>query len=439
MANGALLPIVFALFGSFIVFLYNPIATRIEIFGIGRSLKSGGFDNFHGEGLQVYDDTIAAEDLHLHEPSGLIYGVAEERADSRAEWFPPVLHFKNPKNLGQAHFFTISPHDADVKAHPLEMVNFKGPFISHGFDIYSPAEDSNVVYLIAINHLPDPSVLLPASERPSDPAQPAARSQIEIFKHAVGSSKVEHLRTVRHPLIRTPNDIYALNEHDFYVTNDHLHREGLKRDLEDMGHEDFGAWSDVIHIFLSPYSLSSPDPTVGITATVALDNVQNPNGLGHGRTPDEILLNRAAGGVMHTVQANPKTKKWNITDTVQFASTIDNPSYFHDPYAAETGRDASGFVICGLAQAIKFPHPEINPTVVWLVSQQSRPSERSETLLKLGDWNQKMLFMDDGKSVNTGSIGIIVAIKPERKGEKKAWLFVSGPLSSAVVRTKIDL
>lgn len=438
MSNGALLPIVFALFGSLAVFLYNPIATRIEIFGIGRSLKSGGFDNFHGEGLQLYDDTIAAEDLHLHEPSGLIYGVAEERANSRSEWFPAVANFKNPRDLGQAHFFTISPHDADATAHPLKMTNFRGPFISHGFDVYSPPEDSNLVYIVAINHLPDPSALLPPSDQPSDPPQPAARSQIEIFKHEVGSSTVQHLRSVRHPLIRTPNDIYALNEHDFFVSNDHLNREGLKRDLEDMGHDDFGAWSDVIHVFISPSDMSSPDPTAGLLATVSLENVQNPNGLGHGRTADEILLNRAAGGVMHTARADPITKKLNITDTVQLASTIDNPSYFHDPYAAETGRDASGFVICGLAQAIKFPHPEINPTVVWLVSQHSRPGDRSETL-KIGEWDQKMLFMDDGKTMNTGSIGIIVAIKPERKGEKKAWLFVSGPMSKAVIRTKIDL
>jgi hypothetical protein len=87
-----------------------------------------------------------------------------------------------------------------------------------------------------------------------------------------------------------------------------------------------------------------------------------------------------------------------------------------------------------VSRAIKFPAGEDddgtggegrNPVVVWLVN------ERRE---------QKLLFQDDGRIVSTASTAVLVAIDPdENENKKQAWLFVTGPLSKAVVVAKIDL
>lgn len=43
----------------------------------------------HGTDLRVIDNTTHAEDLHYHEPSGLIFTAAERDETRRSVWFPP--------------------------------------------------------------------------------------------------------------------------------------------------------------------------------------------------------------------------------------------------------------------------------------------------------------------------------------------------------------
>ena len=344
----------------------------------------------------------------------------------------------------------------------LHIVNFTGPFIAHGFDIWWDPADEGSVYFFAVNHLPNPAYAILAKDDPKNTDIPKARSQIEIFHLQVGSLEIGHVRSIRHPDIRTPNDVFAISKREFYVTNDHFHREGGMRALEDIGHHDFGAWSDIKHVFISHLN-SKTDPASGFTIHTAASDLQNPNGLGHGRTYEEVLMARAASGMLHTMeQVRPsKNKKsattdehdsWdpqtarhlNTTSTIQCPSTIDNPFYFHDPYAKEMGRDASGLVMAGLAFAAAWPQ-KINPSVVWLIqpppsSSSSGSSSSSTTSLPISTWQSKLIFSDDGHKMNSASTGILVAIPPSGNGGKKqAYLFVAGPVCEGVIRTKIDL
>ncbi len=302
----------------------------------------------------------------------------------------------------------------------LTLTDFSGPFITHGIDIWSPTDDSDEVYILAINHLPNPAFVASNGK-----LGPQARSQVELFHHTIGSSEAKHLRSIWNPLIRTPNDIYAKNANSFYVTNDHYYRKGEMRTLEDVG---FGLtpWSDIVYIELD--DLHAQDASEGVTATIAKDNIQNPNGFGHGKEDSEILICRAAAGVMEFAKSEPNDNL-TITESLQVPNTIDNPFYFHDPYVEETGRDASGYVIAGLAQAIKFPSPA-DPVVVWLAQRGERP----------GSWVHNKLFQDDGKIMNTASIAVLIAIDPKKNGGKKqAWLYVTGPMSSGVGVSTVDL
>lgn len=228
--------------------------------------------------------------------------------------------------------------------------------------------------------------------------------------------------------MRTPNDVYAKNANSFYITNDHYYREGAMRTLEDVGF-DSTPWSDLVYIELA--DLAVEHPSMGVTAMIARDDIQNPNGLGHGKDDNEILICRAAAGVMEIAKAKSHNNL-TITNSIQYPNTLDNPSYFLDPYVKETGRDASGYVMAGLGRAITFPS-SANPVVVWL-TQPGGIGNNAGTLV------HKKLLEDDGYTLNTASTAVLIAIDPKENGEKKqAWLFVTGPMSRGVAVSKVSI
>ncbi|MCJ1453878.1 hypothetical protein MMC28_004227 [Mycoblastus sanguinarius] len=411
--KAASLPIIITLLVSLTAVLYRPLSLRVEVLGLNRPLSK--IQNIHGEDFRIIPDTLYCEDLHHHLHSSLLFGASEEKPETRMKWFPPISRFEDPRTLDQGTIVVINPETK--KAKRLTLTNFSGAFITHGIDIWSPENDPDSVYIFAVNHLPNPAYLLSNAT-----GIPKARSQIELFHHTIGSSEAKYLRSIWNPQIRTPNDIYAINEHAIYFTNDHYYREGAIRTFEDAA-SGIARWSDIIHLDLS--DLTAKDASAGITAAVAKGSIQNPNGFGHGKNSDEILVNRAAAGILEIAQPGPYPHL-DFIDSIQIPNTIDNPFYFHDPYAKETGRDASGYVLAGLARAAKFPTGE-DPVTVWWVSAS-------------GDRTQRLLFQDDGKTVSTASTAVLIAIDPKKnKGLKQAWLFVTGPISQGVASLKVDL
>jgi hypothetical protein len=175
---------------------------------------------------------------------------------------------------------------------------------------------------------------------------------------------------------------------------------------------------------------ASGHDTTGVTATTALRNYHNPNGLGHSNNPDEVLLTDAAGGELYVLARNPSTHVLTPLQRIQLDSTIDNPSYYVDEWATP-GRNASGYILAGLlrgaalADAIMDDEEGI-PSVVWHVR---------------GDTGEKrVLFQDEGRRVRSASAAVVVGIDPvENGGRKEGWLFVTGFVSEAVVAAKVGL
>lgn len=306
----------------------------------------------------------------------------------------------------------LTTHQTKI-AKRLTLVNFSGPFITHGIELFSPPSDPTTLLIYAINHLPNPFHTL------SNSTIPSARSQLELFTHTLGTDHATHLRSIWHPLIRTPNDIYALSSQTIYVTNDHHYRSGPLRGIEDVGF-DLTPWSNIIHISLS--ALSTSDPSSGLTATIALPSIQNPNGLGHGKSDSEILINRAASGILELASTSiTHPPSLNLTSRIQLPSTLDNPTYYHDPYSKLTGYSSSGYVLAGLARASKFPDPSHqDPVVVWLVQPDGVDGEGEVKYV------QKKIFQDDGRRISTASTAVLVGIDPEgNKGMKQVCCILS--------------
>jgi hypothetical protein len=113
----------------------------------------------------------------------------------------------------------------------LRLTNFSLPFNTQGVDIYSSPADPETIFIFAVNHLPNYTNL-----GGSNLSILEARSQIVLFKRKLGSHEAQHLRSIQHPLIRTPNDIYARSAHKIFVTNDHYYREGIMRLAENIAY-----------------------------------------------------------------------------------------------------------------------------------------------------------------------------------------------------------
>lgn len=223
--------------------------------------------------------------------------------------------------------------------------------------------------------------------------------------------------------------MYAVSPTEIYVTNDHRYYDGLWRTLEDMWP---GAmWSDVIHA-----TLSAADGSV--EARVAVDKLHNPNGLGHGRDADEILLASAVGGYVQLGRRSADGGGSTIVldDVIDLESAVDNPSWYADPYAGAAG-DASGFVFGGITRAIDIAKTGGDPegkegVMVWHV----KPSNESEA----GKWEKTLLWQDDGSNIRNAATAVLVGIDPQQEGGKKrGWLFVTGFSSENAVAVKVDL
>lgn len=191
------------------------------------------------------------------------------------------------------------------------------------------------MYIFAVNHVPNEAVYPRSGGTPeTDPGTaPKTASRIEVFHHVIGSDTVEYIRTIAHPLIKTPNDIYAVSPTEIYTTNDHYYFDGLIRQVEDFWPG--ATWSNVIHATVSEDG--------SVQADAALDKLHNPNGLGHGRAKDEILVSSATGGNLWIGKLPSESKIIQVEDNIDLDTCTDNPTYFSDPYSV-IGADASGFV-----------------------------------------------------------------------------------------------
>lgn len=319
----------------------------------------------------------------------------------------------------------------------MALENFSGPLITHGIDVIpDPDAPETAVYVFVVNHLPNPEFW---NEGKKD--APKARSQVELFHHVLGSSVATHVRSIWHPLITTPNDIYAESPRSFYVTNDHYYREGLLRQVEDIVTE--AKWSTTIHVQIS--DLQAKESDAGLTASVALTGIQTNNGIGRGASPDETLVTSSESGLLYLLEPSAKeTKNENDKvlkplEAIYLNSTIDNPYYYSDPYRTGTGpeNDASGYLLSGLSRAVDVPHTHTDPAakdgvLVWHVQPGRNPAVRR--------WETRLLFEDDGSRIRSASGAVIVPIDPASEGgKKKGWLFVTGYLAESMVAVKVDL
>lgn len=412
--------------------LFNPLHQRLTTFGALR----GQVQNIHGvDGLRTIPGTSMCEDLHLEHTTNQLFAACQQDPELRAKWFPPLEVWTDHTATGGGAIVRIDPISMTAKT--LTLKDFDIPMVTHGIDILNDPEDPSLLWIYAVSHLPNPDRW---DVEPRRTDLPPERAHIEIFTHRLGTDEAQHVRSVRHPEITMPNDIVAISTSSFYVTNDHIHYEGLKRAWEDIGTQRTAATPDTV--LVEVFSLEEKSPTAGVKVTTALHAVHNNNGLGRGSPyyPEEVIVVDASGGVV-TRTARREDNTLKVLERIQTDSTLDNPSYYHDAFAT-LGNNASGYILPGLGHAYKmagdFPHNDRPiPSLVWHI----RANEHDVHFEGKGNvWEKRLIFQDDGRGLRSASGAVMVGIDPkENGGKKQGWLFVTGFASLAAVAVKVEL
>lgn len=412
--------------------LFNPLHQRLTTFGVLR----GQIKNIHGvDGLRTIAGTNMCEDLHLETTTNQLFAACQQDAEQRAQWFSPLEVWTDHTATGGGAIVRIDP--VWMTATTLTLKGFDLPMVTHGIDILNDPEDTSLLWIYVVSHLPNPERW---DVKPRRTDLPPEQAHIEIFTHRLGTDEAQHVRSVHHPGITMPNDIVAISPSSFYVTNDHIHHEGLKRAWEDIGTQSTAAIPNTVLVEVS--KLQEKSPTAGVKVTTALRAVHNNNGLGRGSPyhPEEIIVLDASGGVV-TRTARGKDHSLRVLERIQMDSTLDNPSYYHDPFATPSN-NASGYILPGLGRGYKmagdFPHNDRPiPSLVWHLRANGHEVDFEG---KRNVWEKRLIFQDDGRGLRSASGAVMVGIDPkENEGRKQGWLFVTGFASFAAVAVKVDL
>lgn len=194
-------------------FVVPRVKTLLAINGYRRDWTNKNTDRC----TQIHPNVLqGCEDIHLYESGAAryLFAICSEDMEKRKLWFPGIAHRSDPGIHIVDKLFALNLDNDELTY--ISFQGFKTDFVSHGFDVIGEPNSPRSVALYAINHLPSGSV-------------------VEKFVHTLGTDTAKHVRTFddqKH--VFTPNDLHVVDVVDdrFYVTNDHMFKEGLKRDLE---------------------------------------------------------------------------------------------------------------------------------------------------------------------------------------------------------------
>ncbi|XP_046884237.1 serum paraoxonase/arylesterase 2-like [Hypomesus transpacificus] len=145
---------------------------------------------------------------------------------------------------GPGKIYSLDLQDSRIKPVELRMDR------SFDFDSFNPhgistlLYDDDTVYIFVVNH-------------------PQSKSQVEIFRFVEEENSIVHVKTIKHDLLHSVNDIIAVGVESFYATNDRYFTDSIWRQLEPLLDQ---PWCNVVYY--------SPDQV-----TVVADGYYSANGI----------------------------------------------------------------------------------------------------------------------------------------------------------------
>ncbi|MCS7073832.1 MAG: SMP-30/gluconolactonase/LRE family protein [Bacteroidia bacterium] len=288
--------------------------------------------------LQKIYGTPGAEDIAVSK-EGIAFISSDDRRAKR-----------NKKEINGA-IYTLNLESQDINL-VNQTANFRFPFHPHGISLW---QKNNETYLQVINHRTE------------------KETTIEIFSW--NQAKLNHIKTIKHPLLYSPNDIQATDAETFLVTNDPLTRSSFGFLLQALLRlkRDNITWFD------------------GNEAKIVAKKISFPNGIAIKPNSDSVYVASIFSRKIYCYRWDSVQKKLIYKSKIRIGSSPDNLDF-----------DAEGnlWTTChpSLLQFTKHSYDEtrICPTVVYKISNLHQKKPILEKV-----------FYNNGKDISGASVAVL--------------------------------
>ncbi|CAG8447824.1 13061_t:CDS:2 [Dentiscutata heterogama] len=351
----------------------------------GPAQKYNGGKCRYLEGLKLK----LCEDIKIHHASGLAYLACGDKQSSKTySWPPPIDTYKNIPLRGTFYVYNIKTD----KLTPLILKNFadEEDFILHGFGIYeSPIEPDNLYFFI-INHKRTGSV-------------------IELFEHKINTFELNHLKTFKHDLIYSPNNVVPVSKDEFYITNDFYSQSYWKIQFEMLARL---RWSNVV------FHSSKAN-----TTEIVVDGLIVANGINVNWDYSRIFIGTSGTGELLIYERKPDSKL-KMLDTINVEHLVDNVNV--DPVTGE------------IYLAVAHNGPELFLYASGLTCLSKKPSfgvikisnNTKEDKFYGIKYAKEKIFEDDGTFFHSLSVAA--------GDSRRKVMFWGSPFAEGVVRCELD-
>ena len=283
-----------------------------------------------------------AEDITIDQTTGIAYVSADQRRAT----------FQDKQNPVQGTIYWVDLNKPDQA--PVNMLpNFKKDFHPHGIYFYRAKSGKQILF--AVNHSKKNTI-----------------QSIERFE--VKGQQLVYLNTIQHELMTSPNDVVAVGENEFYVTNDHGYAHGFGRTLEEYLRLPLG--------YVNYYD--------GKTMKTVSSRITYANGINV--SPD--------GKKLYVV--SPTTRRVLVFDRNTDNSLTKNTSIFIGTGGDNIELDAAGNLWLGC-------HPQILKYAAHAKdSKKKSPSQAIQIVVRDNDqYEVKEVYLNDGTSLSGSSVAAV--------------------------------
>ncbi|KAK4047240.1 hypothetical protein OIV83_005544 [Microbotryomycetes sp. JL201] len=271
-----------------------------KLLGIGKTVVP-----LNNDRCQTISGLYGCEDAWIDDQHHLAY-LPCTPLESRQAWLPAVLHLNSSAlpavSRDGIYLLDLNTHKHEklkIRNMPPEALNNLN---LHAIEVYQSPSDRHRLTVFVNSHRPP-------KDRSLGP-KVGASSVIEIFETRMGDKELNWVKSVEHPLIRTPNNLVAMGERSFYVSNDHRYKVHWTRAFEQLKQVP----TDIIYCDASG---SSP------RCSVAADNILYPNGIARG--PGQLLYQASCGeGKMNVYEIQSGDNSLVLVDSVKTPHLVDN-------------------------------------------------------------------------------------------------------------------
>lgn len=316
------------------------VILAIIVFFVGRLLINAGFftkieNHFDGKTQQIAG-FMGNEDITIDRSTGIA-----------------LIAAPNFGETANGAIFMLNMNEDSPK--PIKISNnlpFKS-FHPHGISLFQGANGDKKLFVV--NHRND-------------------GQYIEVFNWGGTDSSFVYLESIQHPLIISPNDIVAVGEHQFYVTNDH-----------DEPLSDWRAKKDILQIPMGNVCFFD-----GKEAKVVADNILYANGINKSLDNKTIFVASASGQSITVFDRNLKTENLTKTDKI----TISGPD--------NIDVDAEGNLWVGC-------HPKL---LAYLAHAKDHSKNSPSQIMKIkyngkGTAQLESVYLNDGSEISGSTIAVV--------------------------------